>query len=638
MSAYSTCGYHKIRVSEKTDQELLLEYAKNGSEQAFASLVRRYLDLVYSAAVRMVVDQHLAEDVTQTVFAALARNARKLQSCASLPGWLHNTARNQAAMTVRGEVRRREREGEAARMNLNPIDPDPGWKQLEPELDDALGQLDEGDRHLILLRFFQRKTAREIGDRLSLSEAAAQKRVSRALERLRSILARQGITSTPAALAGSLGVHAITIAPAGLAASIVGSVLTAGPGVAVAVSTEGVSQIILALMTTKKWLAVGIGVTAGLALAPLVLKESPRPPEIKVKFEPPAPAAVTAPAAKAAPAINWAHLESADYRQFIANLRASGAPERLIRDAVTLEIYRNDVPRYREILGTKQTERAFWQKQSDARLTHEQMKRLTEINRELRAVLMSLLGPEAKAQDAVSVLYAQPDFDAIRLAWLPPDIEAKSSAILEPILEEERTDSSQGSGEEMASQLKERMERRLEALRGVLTAEQIEEYRLREDRQSAEVRMMTRHCDLTPEEFTKLLKEFDRSLFLPNPTMEAMRDQESRLIKLFGPERAAVVLETVDLTYGLVEEIAERQGLPADVANRAWRIKRDAIAEHERLVKDGNLTPKDLRQEESQLIERTRIAFTELLGEDGFRQIRRDGAWWGLLGKPLQND
>jgi DNA-directed RNA polymerase specialized sigma24 family protein len=87
-------------VNAKTDHELLRAYAENDSEEAFAGLVTRYIDLVYSAALRMVVDKHLAEDVTQAVFAALAENAGKLRDCAVLSGWLHRTARNQAAMTV----------------------------------------------------------------------------------------------------------------------------------------------------------------------------------------------------------------------------------------------------------------------------------------------------------------------------------------------------------------------------------------------------------------------------------------------------------------------------------------------------------------------------------------------------------
>src|SRR5438034_1927171 len=100
-----------------TDQQLLLEYIRRRSEAAFAELVRRHVDFVYSAALRMVRDTHLAEDVSQSVFLALARNARRLTDRPVLSGWLHRTVQNLAANAVRSDVRRHAREQEAAAMN-----------------------------------------------------------------------------------------------------------------------------------------------------------------------------------------------------------------------------------------------------------------------------------------------------------------------------------------------------------------------------------------------------------------------------------------------------------------------------------------------------------------------------------------
>jgi DNA-directed RNA polymerase specialized sigma24 family protein len=94
-------------VNAKTDQELLRAYAWEQSEAAFAELVRRHIHLVYSAALRLVVDPHLAEDATQGTFIALAQNAPKLAAREVLSSWLHLTARNMAAKLVRSEERRR---------------------------------------------------------------------------------------------------------------------------------------------------------------------------------------------------------------------------------------------------------------------------------------------------------------------------------------------------------------------------------------------------------------------------------------------------------------------------------------------------------------------------------------------------
>jgi len=122
-------------VNNLTDQQLLRDYAKRCSEAAFTELVQRHVNLVYSAALRMVCDSHLAEDVTQAVFAALARSAKQLMERPVLSGWLHRTAQNIAAQTVRTDVRRHAREQEATAMNE--LDqPDATWEHIAPHLDD----------------------------------------------------------------------------------------------------------------------------------------------------------------------------------------------------------------------------------------------------------------------------------------------------------------------------------------------------------------------------------------------------------------------------------------------------------------------------------------------------------------------
>src|SRR5471030_1800646 len=93
------------------DHELLRRFAEADSEAAFAELVRRHVNLVYSAALRQVNgDAHLAQDVAQTVFTNLARKAAPLSRREVLTGWLYTSAHFAAAKIVRGENRRRDRE------------------------------------------------------------------------------------------------------------------------------------------------------------------------------------------------------------------------------------------------------------------------------------------------------------------------------------------------------------------------------------------------------------------------------------------------------------------------------------------------------------------------------------------------
>jgi RNA polymerase sigma factor (sigma-70 family) len=202
-----------------SDAELLARFARSRSEDAFAELVRRHVNLVYSAALRQVGgDGHLAQDVAQMVFSDLAGKAPTLARRATLTGWLYTSARFAAAKLVRAERRRLNREEEFMR-EPNDAAPEADWEQLRPVLDEVMHQLQETDREAILLRYFENRPFADIGARCGLNENAARMRVERALEKLRNLLARRGVT-TVAALASVISAHAVQVAPASLAATL----------------------------------------------------------------------------------------------------------------------------------------------------------------------------------------------------------------------------------------------------------------------------------------------------------------------------------------------------------------------------------------------------------------------------------
>lgn len=200
--------------------QLLRQYVEEGSEQAFGELVTRHIDLVYAAALRRAGgDAHFAQDVTQTVFTDLARKAKTLPCDVLLGGWLYRHTCFTAAKAVRAERRRQAREREAAEMNST-NDSESAWDRLAPVVDDAMNALAAGDRDVLVLRFFEGQNLRTVGAALGTNEDAAQKRVSRALERLRETLARRGVALSATALAAALGSQVAMAAPAGLAAAI----------------------------------------------------------------------------------------------------------------------------------------------------------------------------------------------------------------------------------------------------------------------------------------------------------------------------------------------------------------------------------------------------------------------------------
>jgi RNA polymerase sigma factor (sigma-70 family) len=245
---------------------LLSEYAENRTESAFRDLVVCYIDLVYSTALRRVGgDVHLAQDVAQTVFLHLAKKARRLPKNVMLGGWLHQATCNVAATVTRAERRRHLRETQAFQMNTLHKDSTDSMERVAPILDEAISQLPGEDRTAILLRFFERRDFRSIGEAIGSTEDAARMRVNRALDKLQSLMKHRGVTIPVAALATGLAAEAVAVAPAGLALSIAGSALGAGASTSTAFTTLKIMT-----MTKLKFSIVGTALVAGVA-APLVI-------------------------------------------------------------------------------------------------------------------------------------------------------------------------------------------------------------------------------------------------------------------------------------------------------------------------------------------------------------------------------
>jgi len=240
------------------DWQLLKSYGRDDSQDAFSEIVKRHVNLVYSAALRQVRDAELARDVTQLVFANLARRAKSLNPSGTLAGWLYRDASFTSREILRRERRRIIREQEVVVMQG--IETSDDWRRIETGLDAALNELDQTDRDAVLLRFFEQRSLKDVGSALGMEEDTARKRVSRALEKLRTLLARKGITTTSAALSVALTAHAVQAAPAGLAAGVLATSLAAGSAVA------GTTTFIEFLTMTTK-LKATIAATAVLAAA-----------------------------------------------------------------------------------------------------------------------------------------------------------------------------------------------------------------------------------------------------------------------------------------------------------------------------------------------------------------------------------
>ena len=240
------------------DAELLSAYANRQSEEAFGVLVERYVALVYSAALRQVQKSHLAEEVVQATFIILAQKARRLDGRTILSGWLCRTAHFVARNTLKAEFRRHYREQEAHMQSLINESAPEAWRQLAPLLDEAVAQLNEADRSAVVLRFYERKPLNEVGDILGVDPDAAQKRVSRALDKLRKIFARHGVNSTTAAIAENISAHSVQAVPVALAKSVTTVALAKG-----AAASTSTLTLIKGALKIMAWTKVKTAVVAG---------------------------------------------------------------------------------------------------------------------------------------------------------------------------------------------------------------------------------------------------------------------------------------------------------------------------------------------------------------------------------------
>jgi RNA polymerase sigma factor (sigma-70 family) len=254
------------------DSELLARYRASGDQEAFAELVQRYVDLVWSVGFRKTGDRDLAQDVAQTVFSDLARKAGQFSLQVSLAGWLYRAACYASSRVARDNARRQARERESYQMQSQQLPDQPDESDVAeflPILDEAISTLGEADRETILLRFFRKRSLAEVGAALGVSEDAAQKRVARAVDRLRHYFQKRGLGTSTTALVVVLGAAGSQAAPVGLATTLAASSVAA-------LATTGTGSAWLATASSLSTMKLPLTITALVAVtatAPLVLQQ-----------------------------------------------------------------------------------------------------------------------------------------------------------------------------------------------------------------------------------------------------------------------------------------------------------------------------------------------------------------------------
>jgi RNA polymerase sigma factor (sigma-70 family) len=246
------------------DLQLLREYAERRSDQAFTELVNRHIHFVYSTALRLVEERQLAEDVTQMVFIRLARKADSLRHGTVLTGWLYRTTQFVAQTVRRSNWRRRKRESLAMEFSELNHESESVWKEVAPLLEEAMGHLRQAEQDAVLLRFFAGKSLREVGAALGVSDDTAQKRVDRAVDKLRDYFTRRGVATSATLLTSTLAAHTVQAAPAVFASTLAASV-TSGASAGLGLGT---SLKLFHAMLMAKLKAYGLGAAVAAILIP----------------------------------------------------------------------------------------------------------------------------------------------------------------------------------------------------------------------------------------------------------------------------------------------------------------------------------------------------------------------------------
>lgn len=560
-----------------SDAELLHDYASRRDEAAFAELVRRHLDVVYSAAQRRCRgDCHRAEEVTQRVFTLLARNAAQLHRHAVLAGWLYVTTRNVAANLLRDEQSRRAWEAEAWAMSDHGKKTETvNWDRLRPVLDGVMDELEDRDRDAILLRYFQDRPFAEIGAALGLKEDAARMRVSRALDKLRSLLIQRGVASTSAALGLALAAQGAMAKPAGLAASVTTAAL-AGAGASTA---AGFGATALSFMSTAKF-----STTAALALvallaslggnAYLLTRREAGPPS--------SPRAATShsnrPEIALPPLDPNALVKVGDLVPLRDRLRAEGASDSAVRSVVEGILRR----RYREKLSQDRAARAargWWKDAQRTWGTAESFRRLRDDPTLLRSMvtdpLERLLGP-----DPTDIAEADAKY-----AFLPADLRQRLGRIDRTMPSGWNPTGDPAADEVLRAEF-ENTRRELEAERSTLLAnlapDQRQQYEMRFSRTGTSMAQQLEPLGATEQEFTSIYpfadqyrKDYEGLFRQENGSQKASeldRRLAQQLIATLGYDRALDFIWGGAAEYSSYARIAREAGLGGGTAGRVVQL------------------------------------------------------------------
>lgn len=337
-----------------------------------------------------------------------------------------------------------------------------------------------------------------------------------------------------------------------------------------------------------------------------------------------------------APAFSWRGIESSDYRQYIANLRAIGCPEDVIRDLITADVQKL-YARRAKALRSEPKQQEYWQKYTNQRPPPQLMEQLKALQKEQSDLLQSVLGVKLSSQSIVDAVYLQTDRRISELGWLPEDKRvAARRAFEESKLRELEFTANNEVGDHRVQERK-MLDARVALLKDVLSPAELEEYRLRSSPAAASLAGETKYLDLSFADFQRILKITDDLGAEKGSPYSRTEERMKALRAVLGDARADEFERKTDFNYDGAREATTRLNLPEDTADRVWQIKRDTIAAARQVQADASLSNSEKEQRYQAMRDSTRATLLQLLGQDGFELTqKRNRIWLDLLGKLKQ--
>jgi RNA polymerase sigma factor (sigma-70 family) len=631
---------------DPSDAQLLRDYAEHGNEAAFREIVTRHADLLYSAALRQVDSPDLAGDVAQTVFTDLARKARplagQLAEGASLLGWLYRSTRFASLNQLRRDRRRLTHERQAMEQLLTNSETAPDWERIRPVLDEAMASLNDEDRDALLLRFFKQQHLRAVGSALGISDDAAQKRVSRAVERLREFFAKRCVTIGASGLAVAITANAVQAAPVGLIATI--STTAALVGATIAATSTATKAI---AMTTIQKTIIGAALAAAIGTGIFEARQASNlRSQVRTLQQQQVPLArqleqltrerddasskrVMSATNSVIKLFNWESVESSDYKQYIANLRSVGCPEETIRDIIRADV--NKLYEEKKKEARRQSPKfKYWQNRDEYTRSYgrESWMKMFKLDEERDAFLRTLgIEPDVDLMDMNTQKRAN-EFD-LMTDFL--DDEGKKAQILR--LQKEFNAKATILGEGSVPKLLKEME---DDVKQILTPEEARQYDLRMSVSGNILRNQLAAFEPSEQEFLSvfdLRKAFDVQ-FHPvdreETTVaeraergEAWKRLQEQIKQTLGAQRYADYELAQNQDFQQMYRVAKEAGLGVPEAKQVYAMRQQAEEQAARIRNDQSLTPEQRGQALGGIRQETEKTIHTVLGEKGWDQFNR---------------